>query len=66
MTLPLDERLLLAEAAPLERRLMAAMAQQDCGQCGYLCQSYAEAIAGGAEENLSRCVPGGKPTSRAL
>jgi sulfite reductase (NADPH) flavoprotein alpha-component len=66
MTLPLDERLQLADGAPLERRLMAAMAQQDCGQCGYLCQSYAEAIAGGAEKSLSRCVPGGKPTSRAL
>jgi sulfite reductase (NADPH) flavoprotein alpha-component len=66
MTLPLDERLQLAEGMALERRLMAAMAQQDCGQCGYLCQSYAEAIAGGTEKSLSRCVPGGKATSRAL
>jgi sulfite reductase (NADPH) flavoprotein alpha-component len=45
---------------------MAAMAQQDCGQCGYLCASYAEAIASGAEKALNRCVPGGKPTARAL
>ena len=66
MTLALDERLQLAAGTPLERRLMAAMAQQDCGQCGYLCQSYAEAIASGAEKSLSRCVPGGKATSRTL
>jgi sulfite reductase (NADPH) flavoprotein alpha-component len=45
---------------------MAAMAQLDCGQCGYLCESYAAAIAGGAETSLGRCVPGGKATSRAL
>ncbi|HVC52107.1 MAG TPA: sulfite reductase subunit alpha [Stellaceae bacterium] len=64
--LALDERLGLAEGRPLPRALMAAMAQLDCGQCGYLCQSYAEAIAAGAETSLSRCVPGGKATSRAL
>jgi sulfite reductase (NADPH) flavoprotein alpha-component len=45
---------------------MAAMAQLDCGQCGYLCQTYAEAIARGEETSLSRCVPGGKATSRKL
>jgi len=66
MTLPLEERLRLAEGRPLPRLLMAAMAQQDCGQCGYLCASYAEAIAGGAETALNRCVPGGKATARAL
>jgi len=64
--LPLDERLRLAEGQPRERRLMAAMAQLDCGQCGYLCRSYAEAIASGAESGLARCVPGGKATARAL
>jgi sulfite reductase (NADPH) flavoprotein alpha-component len=66
MTMPLDERLRVAAGRPLERRLMAAMAQQDCGQCGYLCASYAAAIAGGGEKSLTRCVPGGKPTARAL
>lgn len=66
MSLKLDERLVLAAGRPLERRLMAAMAQQDCGQCGYLCQSYAEAVARGAEKSLTRCTPGGKATSRAL
>src|SRR5438067_7854898 len=64
--LPLDERLALAADRPPERQLMAAMGQLDCGQCGYLCQSYAEAIAHGEETQLTRCVPGGKPTSRAL
>jgi sulfite reductase (NADPH) flavoprotein alpha-component len=64
--LELDERLALAEGKPIARRLMAAMAQLDCGQCGYLCQTYSEAIASGAETSLSLCVPGAKPTTRAL
>src|SRR4051794_23091939 len=38
--LPIDERLKLAEGEPLPRRLMAAMAQLDCGACGYLCRTY--------------------------
>jgi sulfite reductase (NADPH) flavoprotein alpha-component len=45
---------------------MAAMAQLDCGQCGYFCETYAAAIATGAEPSLTRCVPGGKATSRKL
>ena len=65
-TLELEARLALAAGKPLERRLMAAMAQLDCGQCGYLCQTYAEAIARGAETSLTRCVPGGRATSRML
>ena len=47
--LEMDERLALAEGKPFERQLMAAMAQLDCGQCGYLCQTYAEALASGKE-----------------
>ena len=43
--LAMDERLELAEDRSPPRRLMAAMAQLDCGQCGYLCQTYAEAYA---------------------
>jgi sulfite reductase (NADPH) flavoprotein alpha-component len=65
-SLALDDRLRLAEGRPRARLLMAAMAQLDCGQCGYLCQTYAEALAGGAEKSLKRCVPGGKETARAL
>ena len=64
--LEMPERLALAEGKPLKRRMMAAMAQLDCGQCGYLCQTYAEAIAEGREDSLSLCVPGGKPTSKML
>jgi sulfite reductase (NADPH) flavoprotein alpha-component len=64
--LALDERLKLAEGKPRERVLMAAMAQLDCGACGYLCKSYAEAIACGDEKDLARCSPGGRDTARAL
>ncbi|MDB5374700.1 MAG: NAD(P)H-dependent nitrite reductase flavoprotein subunit, partial [Belnapia sp.] len=64
--LELDERLALAEGRPRPRRLMAAMAQLDCGQCGYICQTYAEALASGAETSAGLCVPGGKPTSKML
>ncbi|HWD58099.1 MAG TPA: hypothetical protein VG308_07480, partial [Stellaceae bacterium] len=35
--LSLDERLELAAGRAPDRVLMAAMAQLDCGQCGYLC-----------------------------
>ena len=45
---------------------MAAMAQLDCGACGYLCQTYAEAIARGEEKDLTRCTPGGKDTVNKL
>ncbi|BDG73995.1 sulfite reductase subunit alpha [Roseomonas fluvialis] len=64
--LELDERIAMAEGRPLSRRLMACMAQLDCGQCGYLCQTYAEALASGAETSASLCVPGAKPTQKAL
>ncbi|MGQ0674315.1 MAG: sulfite reductase subunit alpha [Hyphomicrobium sp.] len=62
----LDERMKLAEKRPVRRRLMAAMAQQDCGQCGYNCENYANAIAEQAEPRLNLCVPGGKSTARML
>ena len=65
-TLPLAERLKLAEGQPLRRRMMAAMGQQDCGQCGYNCHDYADALAAGTESKLNLCVPGGKETLRTL
>ncbi|TMH81563.1 MAG: sulfite reductase subunit alpha [Betaproteobacteria bacterium] len=65
-TLALDERMKLATGRPLERRLMAAMGQLDCGQCGYLCKTYAESIAGGTEADLGKCVPGGRATAKKL
>jgi sulfite reductase (NADPH) flavoprotein alpha-component len=64
--LSLDERLELAAGRRPQHVLMAAMAQLDCGQCGYFCESYAAAIARGAEPSLNRCMPGGKATSRKL
>ena len=64
--LSLDERLDLAAGRKPPHVLMAAMAQLDCGQCGYFCETYAAAIANGAEASLTRCVPGGKATSRKL
>jgi sulfite reductase (NADPH) flavoprotein alpha-component len=64
--LELPERQKLAEGRPLRLKLMAAMGQLDCGQCGYLCKSYSDAIATGSDRDLSKCVPGGKATTRAL
>ena len=65
-TMPIAERMKLAEGRPLRRRMMAAMAQQDCGQCGYNCNDYSDAIAAKSEARLNLCVPGGKETARML
>ena len=65
-TMPIAERMKLAEGRPLRRRMMAAMAQQDCGQCGYNCNDYSDAIAANSEARLNLCVPGGKETARML
>src|SRR5882757_5855722 len=65
-TIPLPDRMKLAEGKPLNRRMMAAMGQQDCGQCGYDCKQYADAIFSKSEERLNLCVPGGKETTRML
>jgi sulfite reductase (NADPH) flavoprotein alpha-component len=65
-TLPIADRMKLAEGRPLRRRMMAAMAQQDCGQCGYNCSDYSDAIASKSEARLNLCVPGGKETARML
>ena len=64
--MPLGERMELAAGKPIQRRLMAAMAQQDCGQCGYDCHNYSKAIADGKEPALNLCVPGGKETARKV
>jgi sulfite reductase (NADPH) flavoprotein alpha-component len=65
-TMPIVQRMKLAEGRPLRRRMMAAMAQQDCGQCGYNCSDYSDAIASKSEARLNLCVPGGKETARML
>ncbi len=64
--LSLSDRIKLAEGMPKERRLMAAMAQLNCGSCGYLCKTYSEAIANGSEKNLTLCSPGGSETAKVL
>jgi sulfite reductase (NADPH) flavoprotein alpha-component len=64
--MPLAERMNLADGRPLPRRMMAAMAQQDCSQCGYNCKDYADALVAKSEKRLNLCVPGGKETSRML
>jgi sulfite reductase (NADPH) flavoprotein alpha-component len=64
--MPLPDRMKLAEGKPLPRRMMAAMAQQDCSQCGYNCKDYADALFSKKELRLNLCVPGGKDTARTL
>ena len=64
--MPLSDRMKLADGKPLPRRMMAAMAQQDCSQCGYNCKDYADALFTKKEARLNLCVPGGKDTARML
>ena len=52
-TMPLPDRMKLAEGKPLNRRMMAAMGQQDCGQCGYDCKQYRSERAS-CRERVSR------------
>ena len=65
-SLPIDQRMAMAERRAPAPRLMAAMAQQDCGQCGYNCADYANALFLKREERLTLCAPGGKETARML
>ncbi|MEO8177747.1 MAG: (Fe-S)-binding protein [Deltaproteobacteria bacterium] len=55
-----------AAKAGQERRLLSALAQLDCGQCGYSCQGYAQALATGSEQDTTLCVPGGTATRETL
>src|SRR5277367_1773778 len=64
--MPMPDRMKLADGKALPRRLMAAMAQQDCGQCGYNCNDYANALFVKSERRLNLCVPGGKDTARTV
>ncbi|MEO8756609.1 MAG: sulfite reductase subunit alpha [Devosia sp.] len=62
----IEDRIVLADQRPVRWKLMAAMAQQDCGQCGYNCTDYSRAIFEQAEPRLNLCAPGGKATARML
>ncbi|MER2252581.1 sulfite reductase subunit alpha [Methylorubrum podarium] len=65
-SMPIGDRMDLAKDKSEPQKLMAAMAQQDCGQCGYNCADYANAIFLKSEERLNLCQPGGKETLRML
>jgi sulfite reductase (NADPH) flavoprotein alpha-component len=65
-TIPIAERMKMADGRTVRMKLMAAMAQQDCGQCGYDCKTYSKAIHDRKEERLNLCVPGGKDTARMV
>ncbi len=65
-TLPIPERMRLAGGKAFPNRLMAAMAQLDCGACGYVCKTYSQAIADGSEKSLTLCTPGGSETSKMI
>jgi NADH-quinone oxidoreductase subunit B len=58
--LMLTERMQLANemGGKWETKLFAAMAQTDCGACGWDCEGYAEAIASGETDDITLCVPG--------
>jgi NADH-quinone oxidoreductase subunit B len=62
--LTLPERMQMAEemGGGLKTKLFAAMAQTDCGACGWDCEGYAEAIATGETKDISLCVPGESET----
>jgi NADH-quinone oxidoreductase subunit I len=62
----MQQRLDSAKGASLADKLMAAMAQTDCHACGYDCRGYADAIASGAESDLSLCLPGEAETTNML
>jgi NADH-quinone oxidoreductase subunit B len=59
-SLTLAERMKLAEevGGGLQTKLFAAMAQTDCGACGWDCEGYAIALANGETKNIALCVPG--------
>ena len=63
---PIGDRMEMAKDRSEPQKFMAAMAQQDCGQCGYNCADYANALFLKKEERLNLCQPGGKETLRML
>jgi NADH-quinone oxidoreductase subunit B len=66
--LTLPERMKIAEemGADLRLKLFAAMAQTDCGACGWDCEGYANAIESGETKDISLCVPGESETLDVL
>ena len=62
LTLPERMELAAEVGGGLETNLFAAMAQTDCGACGWDCEGYAKAIAEGETKDISLCVPGESET----
>jgi len=62
--LTLPERMAMAQemGGAFETKLFAAMAQTDCGACGWDCEGYAKAIATGETLDITLCVPGEEET----
>jgi len=62
--LTLPERMEMAKEIgnEWETRMFAAMAQTDCGACGWDCEGYAHALATGETDDISLCVPGESET----
>jgi hypothetical protein len=58
LTLPERMKMAAEMGANLETNLFAAMAQTDCGACGWDCEGYANAIATGETKDITLCVPG--------
>ena len=55
------ERMALANGRPLRRRMMAAMGQQDCGQCGYTCEDYGHDLLRKKSGSTFACRAARKP-----
>jgi len=64
----LSERMQMAEemGGALETKLFAAMAQTDCGACGWDCEGYAKALESGETKDVSLCTPGEVETLEEL
>jgi len=58
MTLPERMAIAVEMGGKFETKLFAAMAQTDCGACGWDCEGYADAIASGETKDITLCVPG--------
>ena len=62
----IEDRMAAVAGGSKKDQLWAAMAQTDCTACGYDCEGYADAILGGDESDLTKCVPGEDATADAI
>ena len=66
LTLPERMAIAVEMGGKFETKLFAAMAQTDCGACGWDCEGYADAIASGETKDITLCVPGESETLDVL